>query len=147
MHQMFRDACKWSMRQQPSKQPSKHKSICITFVQRRPNVFDVGPTLYRCYINVLYLLGGDDLSRKAAIIGVSLTCDRWTARMCVTVKDKNVDVLTNRGVKRMNKRVVGGGASGHIQAKLGQENLPRMVIWIRWHCRRDTEFEINSNPG
>ena len=32
-------------------------SICITFVQRRPNVFDVGPTLYKCYTNVLCLLG------------------------------------------------------------------------------------------
>ena len=33
------------------------QNICITFIQRRPNVFDVGPTLYKCYINVLYLLG------------------------------------------------------------------------------------------
>ena len=31
--------------------------ICITFIQRRPNVFDVGPTLYKCYTNVLCLLG------------------------------------------------------------------------------------------
>ena len=40
---------------QPMKQepPSKHK----TFVQRRPNVFDVDPTLYKCYTNVLRLLG------------------------------------------------------------------------------------------
>ena len=30
--------------------------ICITFIQRRPNVFDVGPTLYKCYTNVLCLL-------------------------------------------------------------------------------------------
>ena len=30
---------------------SKHK----TFVQRRPNVFDVGPTLYKC----MFLLGYD----------------------------------------------------------------------------------------
>ena len=29
----------------------------ITFVQRQPNVFDVGPTLYKCYKNVLCLLG------------------------------------------------------------------------------------------
>ena len=30
--------------------PSKHKAwLFITFVQRRPNVFDVGPTLYKCY--------------------------------------------------------------------------------------------------
>ena len=33
------------------------QNICITFVQRRPNVFDVGPTLYKCYTNVLCLLG------------------------------------------------------------------------------------------
>ena len=36
--------------------PSKHKTFCITFVQRRPNVFDVGPALYKCYTNVLRLL-------------------------------------------------------------------------------------------
>ena len=33
------------------------QNICITFIQRRPNVFDVGPTLHKCYTNVLYLLG------------------------------------------------------------------------------------------
>ena len=30
---------------------------CITFVQRRPNVFDVGPTLYKCYTNVFVFAG------------------------------------------------------------------------------------------
>ena len=35
----------------PPAQPRKHKNICITFIQRRPNVFDVGPTLYKCYTN------------------------------------------------------------------------------------------------
>ena len=35
------------------------QNICITFVQRRPNVFDVGQTLYKCYTNVLCLLGLD----------------------------------------------------------------------------------------
>ena len=33
------------------------QNICIIFVQRRTNVFDVGPTLYICYTNVLCLLG------------------------------------------------------------------------------------------
>ena len=33
------------------------QNICITFVQRRPHVFDVGPALYKCYTNVLCLLG------------------------------------------------------------------------------------------
>ena len=35
------------------------QNICITCMQRRPNVFDVGPTLYKCYINILCLLGKD----------------------------------------------------------------------------------------
>ena len=29
------------------------QNICITCVQRWPNVFDVGPTLYKCYTNVM----------------------------------------------------------------------------------------------
>ena len=32
------------------------RNIFITFVQRRPSVFDVGPTLYKCYTNVSCLL-------------------------------------------------------------------------------------------
>ena len=32
------------------------QNICKTFVQRLPNIFDVGQTLYKCYTNVLYLL-------------------------------------------------------------------------------------------
>ena len=35
------------------------QNICIAFVQRWANVFDVGPTLYKCYTNVLCLLGID----------------------------------------------------------------------------------------
>ena len=37
------------------------QNICIPFIQRRPNVFDAGPTLYKCYTNVLCLLGTDDI--------------------------------------------------------------------------------------
>ena len=32
------------------------QNICMTFVQRRSNVFDVSPTLYKCYTKVLCLL-------------------------------------------------------------------------------------------
>ena len=42
---------KWANCRQASSQQTQN--ICITFVQRRPNVFDVGPTLYKCYTNVL----------------------------------------------------------------------------------------------
>ena len=33
------------------------QNFCITFIQRRPNVFDVGPTLYKCYTNVFVFTG------------------------------------------------------------------------------------------
>ena len=37
--------------------PSKQKNnICIAFVQRRPNVSDVGPILHKLYTNVVCLL-------------------------------------------------------------------------------------------
>ena len=36
------------------------------------------------------------------------------------------------------------GFIGHFCAKLGQENLLRMVRWLRWHCPPDTEFEIRA---
>ena len=32
------------------------QNICVTCIQRRPNVFDVGPALYKCYTNVFCLL-------------------------------------------------------------------------------------------
>ena len=34
--------------------------------------------------------------------------------------------------------------SVHKLAKLGQENPPRMVRWVRWHCPPDTGFEIQT---
>ena len=36
---------------------SKHKTFCMTFMQCWTNVEDVGPALYKCYTNVLCLLG------------------------------------------------------------------------------------------
>ena len=36
--------------------PANPANIRKTCVQRRPSVFDVGPTLYKCYTNVLCLL-------------------------------------------------------------------------------------------
>ena len=36
------------------------QNFCKTFVQRWPNVFDVGPTLYKCYTNVCVCWVGDN---------------------------------------------------------------------------------------
>ena len=32
----------------------------------------------------------------------------------------------------------------HIQGKLGQKNLPRMVRWMRWNCPPYMGFEIQT---
>ena len=34
--------------------PRQTQNICIPFVQRRPKVFDVGPTLQKCHTNILF---------------------------------------------------------------------------------------------
>ena len=36
------------------------------------------------------------------------------------------------------------GVLGHIWDKLGQENTPRMVKWMRWHCPPNIGFEIRA---
>ena len=46
-------------------------NICITFIQRRPNVFNVGPMLYKLYRNVLCLLGLSAISTADAFYRLS----------------------------------------------------------------------------
>ena len=55
------------------------QNICITFIQCRPNVFDVGPTLYECYTNILCLLG----CGVAGILGkhVTFMCCRFNGTL------------------------------------------------------------------
>ena len=43
------------------------QNILITFVQCRPNVEDVGPTLYKCYKNVLCMFAGIAASVESKI--------------------------------------------------------------------------------
>ena len=38
------------------------QNFCITFIQRRPNVFDVGPTLYKRHTHVLCLMENQSLA-------------------------------------------------------------------------------------
>ena len=42
-------------------------------MQRRPNVFDVGPTMYKCYTNVLCLLGSPKIKKQDQNVGPSGT--------------------------------------------------------------------------
>ena len=48
----------------------KTQNIRITLIQRRPNVFDVGPTLYKCYTNVLCLLVCGNEYRPLSLISI-----------------------------------------------------------------------------
>ena len=50
----------------------KHKTFCITFIQRRTNVVDVGPTLYKCYTNVFVFAGHTGGNFK--IVDLSMDC-------------------------------------------------------------------------
>ena len=51
------ESVKWQGESRYQLKPlQKTQNIRITFVQRRPNVFDVGPRLYKWYTNVLCLL-------------------------------------------------------------------------------------------
>ena len=76
VHQKFVLSC-ISMRTQ---------NICITFVQSRPNVFDVGPTLYKCYTNVLFSLECSLFHRiRSCEFSVALSGDaRCSVRLSVT---------------------------------------------------------------
>ena len=57
----------------PVNTTQQSRNICITFVQRRPNVSDVGPTLYKCYTNVSCLLV------KGITIYVSTGASLWSS--------------------------------------------------------------------
>ena len=49
------------------------QNIFLTFIQRRPNVFDVGPTLYKCYkMFCVCLLGGGGAVHRALVTILTL---------------------------------------------------------------------------
>ena len=61
-------------------------------MQRRPNVFDVGPKLYKCYANILFLLG------HWVDVG-----DRYITRLSITRArfDPDPDRLNRRRVDQL----------------------------------------------
>ena len=69
------------------------QNICIPVVQRRPSVGDVGPTLYKCYTNILCLLGM--LSFK--------TCERRSAQR-VAPGEINVNTLVSTLTRRVRHK-------------------------------------------
>ena len=55
IHLLFYDLQGFHLSQRGLSQQTQN--ICITFVQSRPNVFNIGPTSYKCHTNVLRLSG------------------------------------------------------------------------------------------
>ena len=53
------------------------QNICIRFAQRRPNVFDIGPTLYKCYTNILFTL---IVARSTPTVSSSIVVSRYITR-------------------------------------------------------------------
>ena len=60
------------------------QNIFITFIQRRSNVLDVGPALYKCYTNVLFLLGVQWVMSDSLLIRAKYD-DYLTSRVCYLV--------------------------------------------------------------
>ena len=76
-----RDCMAWHL----FRHSQKTQNICVTFAPRRPDVFDAGPTLYKCYTNVLCLLGWIWLanrdpvpwSRHGNLVEYPMTVSSW----------------------------------------------------------------------
>ena len=62
------------------------------FVQCWTNVEDVGPTLYKCYTNVLCLLGRRTFSQKLYICAMLVQCWASVADVGLTFKQRWVSV-------------------------------------------------------
>ena len=104
---------------------SVNTNICITFAQRRPNVFDVGPTLCKFYTNCL--LG---IWLHASIKSPSLLAPCWRhvwrgAYRFSPIEWQNC-ILTCHGMCLLLNHAVcvgggGGGEAGRAQPLVGIE--------------------------
>ena len=98
--------------------PRETQHFCITFVQRRPNVFDVVPALYKCYTNVLCLLGHRVLIRFASFCAGNMATpwpDHW-------LRGRFSVVSHTIGMTRLEDRIIKWMSSGEPQgAILGNE--------------------------
>ena len=117
-------------------QPSQHTRDVDPML-----VYDTGPTLAQHWVNVSCLLGDtENASRDVSTASVVEECENNV--------DTLVSTLSRRGRHELNRLVTlrKWNECGFRPSlcKLGQENLLRMVRWIRWHCPPDTEFKIRA---
>ena len=87
--------------------PQQTQEICITFIQRRPNVFDVGPTLHNViqmfcvYWDVNTNLGSSSFNIPAVIQSVCLQASDQ-----VGARAKSFELLTHRCLSSIYKLAV-----------------------------------------
>ena len=72
------------------------QNMCITFVRRRPNVFDVGPTSYKYYTNVLFRPGWH-IRIFSIVVELDSTDREWDTRG-MQVKSTQADGLSLTGI-------------------------------------------------
>ena len=89
------------LRRWPNLKPTlgeRLENISVTFMQRRPNVFDAGPTLYKRYTNVFCLLEGYRPSQVVFASVNFIAGQAWKpARLYFTLRRSNAD--PSHGVK------------------------------------------------
>ena len=117
------------------------RNITITFIQRRPNMFNVGPTLHKCYTNILCLLGFSQKKESSRICsfltavypwrdvlgcsrqaGMPCCCGVRSPASCLSVRGCHVD--TGRGIARLYTSLLGRGAA--ILTRLPRKNTTFM---------------------
>ena len=127
---------------------------CITFVQCRPNVFDVGPPSYKCYTNVLYLLGwpapamvvkGIGLHVEDTLVSFVLSIIiSWTFRILAHEEDQYTVMFTKY------KANVLSNALKQIKAVPRSSGTPFLVFYKLIHqfpaCWCQTPQHLNIYP-
>ena len=108
----------------PEAKPSKHKHICIIFIQRRTNVEDVGPTLDKCYTNVPRLLRSLVKLRnyRGNLLSVTLPC--LSIRF---IRDETMKTTThlNHNSKKVKSRII---ARKYARARKSVIDFCRQII-------------------
>ena len=116
------------------------QNIFITFIQRRPNVFDVGPTLYKCYTYVLCIVGSHQNKSLTTLIN-------FTRKMTSTeavVDWRDLMTLTAAAVVEWGdlilndrKYLVSSGTFGNFGSEcLSDENV-KISQWL-WPNNKST---------
>ena len=103
------------------------KHLYIPFIQRRPNVLDVSPTLYKCYTDVLCLLGCGQFYLIVSVCRLNHVSVRERKGSCFTMFTQ----LKYTSRKSLGVLLAGGGSILQFSLTLAPIWLPHWPAW-RW---------------